>query len=102
MPEASERHGNMTCVGGYTHGATGRILVYRYCQCELTRARQCHRHGGHPIMLNQVGREMHTADVDWPDPPLPLAAAERNRIGALLILLALMGLVAMVVSFLAR
>jgi len=53
-------------------------------------------------MLNQVGREMHTADVDWPDPPLPLAAAERNRIGALLILLALMGLVAMVVSFLAR
>ena len=53
-------------------------------------------------MLNEVGREMHTADVDGPDLPLPLAAAERNRIGALLILLALVGLVAMVVSFLAR
>jgi hypothetical protein len=22
-------------------------------------------------MLNQVGREMHTADVDWPDPRYP-------------------------------
>jgi len=53
-------------------------------------------------MRNEVGREMHTADVDWPDLPLPLAAAERNRIRALLILLALVGFVAMVVSFLAR
>ena len=53
-------------------------------------------------MLNQLGREMHTADVDWPDLPLPEAAAAQNRIRALLILLALVGLVAMVVSFLAR
>ena len=56
---------------------------------------------GHPIMLKELERDRHTA-VDWPDLPLPLAAAERNRIRALLILLALVGLVAMVVSFLAR
>jgi hypothetical protein len=54
-------------------------------------------------MLKELEQERHTAaDVDWPDLPLPLAAAERNRIRALLILLALVGLVAMVVSFLAR
>jgi hypothetical protein len=53
-------------------------------------------------MLNEVGRERHTAADDWPDLPLPLAAAARHRIRATLILLALMGLVAMGVSFLAR
>jgi hypothetical protein len=54
-------------------------------------------------MPNEVGRERHTAAVvDWPDLPLPLAAAARHRIRATLILLALMGLVAMGVSFLAR
>ena len=57
---------------------------------------------GHPIMLNEPGRERHTAVVDWPDLPLPEAAAAQRRIRALLILLALAGLVAMVVSFLAR
>jgi len=54
-------------------------------------------------MLDKLGRERHSAAVvDWPDLPLPRAAAARHRIRALLILLALVGLVAMVVSFLAR
>jgi len=54
-------------------------------------------------MLKELGHEKHTAaDGDWPDLPLPEAAAAQHRIRALLILLALLGLVAMVVSFLAR
>jgi hypothetical protein len=55
---------------------------------------------GHPIMLKPLGRERHT-EVDWPDLPLPETAAAQRRIRALLILLALVGLVAMVVSYLA-
>ena len=53
-------------------------------------------------MLKELGRETHTSAVDWPDLPLPEAAAAQHRIRALLVLLALVGLVAMVVSFLAR
>lgn len=54
-------------------------------------------------MRRDIGRDRHTATVgDWPDLPLPLAAAERHRITVLLILLALVGLVAMAVSFLER
>jgi hypothetical protein len=54
-------------------------------------------------MLKETGRERHTtAEVDWPDLPLPEAAAAQHRIRALLILLVVVGLVAMVVSFLAR
>jgi hypothetical protein len=56
-----------------------------------------------PIMRKDVGPDRHPAVVgDWPELPLPLAPAERHRITALLILLALVGLVAMAVSFLAR
>ena len=51
-------------------------------------------------MLKEVERERHTESiVDWPDLPLPLTAAERHRVRALLIFMALMGLVALVVSF---
>jgi hypothetical protein len=54
-------------------------------------------------MLKDVSRPKHPSpEVDWPEPPLPLAAGERRRIGAVLILLALLGLIALVVSFLAR
>lgn len=57
---------------------------------------------GHPLMLNDPWRERHTTKVvDWPDLPLPETAAAQRRIRALLILLALVGLVAMVVSYLA-
>jgi hypothetical protein len=58
--------------------------------------------GGHPLMLNDPWRERHTTKVvDWPDLPLPETAAAQRRIRTLLILLALVGLVAMVVSYLA-
>ena len=54
-------------------------------------------------MRKDVGRDRHPVAVDdWPDLPLPVAPAERHRITGLLILLALVGLVAMAVSFLAR
>jgi len=54
-------------------------------------------------MLKEVERERHTESmVDWPDLPLPLTAAERHRISALLIFIALVGLVALVVSLVAR
>ena len=54
-------------------------------------------------MLKEVARERHTESiVDWPDLPLPLTAAERHRVRALLIFMALMGLVALVVSFVVR
>jgi len=54
-------------------------------------------------MLKEVERERHTGSiVDWPDVPLPMTAAERHRVRALLIFMALMGLVALVVSFVAR
>jgi hypothetical protein len=53
-------------------------------------------------MLKELGRESRTAAVaDWPDPPLPEAAAARRRITASLILLAALGLAGMVVSYLA-
>ena len=53
-------------------------------------------------MLNDPWRERHTTKVvDWPDLPLPETAAAQRRIRALLTLLALLGLVAMVVSYLA-
>ena len=54
-------------------------------------------------MLREVERDRHTESiVDWPDLPLPLTAAERHRVQALLIFIALVGLVALVVSFVAR
>jgi hypothetical protein len=54
-------------------------------------------------MLKEVERERHTESiVDWPDLPLPLTATERHRVRALLIFMALMGLVALVVSSVAR
>ena len=54
-------------------------------------------------MLKEVERERYTESiVDWPDLPLPLTAAERHRIRAFLIFMALVGLVALVVSFVAR
>ncbi len=54
-------------------------------------------------MLKEVERERHTESiVDWPDLPLPLTAAERHRIRALLIFIALVGFVALVMSFVAR
>lgn len=54
-------------------------------------------------MLKEIERERHTESVvDWPDLPLPLTAAERHNVRALLILMALVGLVALVVSFVAR
>jgi hypothetical protein len=54
-------------------------------------------------MLKEVERERHPESVvDWPDLPLPLAAAERHRIRALLAFMALVGLVALVVSFVTR
>ncbi len=54
-------------------------------------------------MLKEVERERHTESiVDWPDLPLPLTASERRRIRALLILMALVGLVALVVSSVTR
>jgi hypothetical protein len=54
-------------------------------------------------MLKEIERERHTESiVDWPDLPLPLTAAERHRVRALLISMALVGLVALVVSFVAR
>jgi hypothetical protein len=54
-------------------------------------------------MLKEVERERHTKSiVDWPDLPLPLTVAERQRVQVLLICMALVGLVALVVSFLAR
>ena len=54
-------------------------------------------------MLKEVERERHTESiVVWPDLPLPLTAVEGHRIGALLIFMALVGLVALVVSFVAR
>jgi hypothetical protein len=57
---------------------------------------------GHPFMLNNPWRVRHTTKVvDWPDLPLPETAAAQRRISALLILLAVVGLVAMVVSYLA-
>ena len=53
-------------------------------------------------MLKEVERERHTESIDWPDVPLPMTAAERHRVRALLIVMALVGLVALVVSFVAR
>jgi hypothetical protein len=54
-------------------------------------------------MLKEVERERHTESIaDWPDLPLPLTAAERHRVRALLMVMALAGLVALVVSFVAR
>jgi hypothetical protein len=54
-------------------------------------------------MLKEDERERHTESiVDWPDLPLPLAVAERHRIRALLIFMALVGLAALVMSFVAR
>ena len=53
-------------------------------------------------MLKEAERDRHEAVVDWPDLPLPLATVARYRISATLILLATVGLVALVVSFLAR
>jgi hypothetical protein len=54
-------------------------------------------------MLKEVERERQNESiVDWPDLPLPLTASERQRIRALLILMALVGLVALVVSFVTR
>jgi hypothetical protein len=53
-------------------------------------------------MLHEVRRDTRaTEDSDWPAPLLPTAPAARRRISATLVLLALMGLVALVVSFLA-
>lgn len=52
-------------------------------------------------MLHLLQRETRAAEhSDWPAPPLPTARVSR-RIGATLISLALMGLAALVVSFLA-
>jgi hypothetical protein len=54
-------------------------------------------------MLKDVSRHRRPPpDGDWPEPPLPLAAGERRRIATVLILLALLGLIALVASFLAR
>jgi hypothetical protein len=53
-------------------------------------------------MLKEAEHERHTKSVDWPDLPLPLTVAERRRIRALLAFMALVGLVALVVSFVAR
>jgi hypothetical protein len=54
-------------------------------------------------MLKEVERERHPEPiVDWPDLPLPLTAAERHRVEALLIFMAVVGLVALVVSIMAR
>ena len=54
-------------------------------------------------MLKEVERERHTESiVDWPDVPLPLTGAERHRVSALLIFMALVGLIALVVSLVAR
>jgi len=54
-------------------------------------------------MLKEVECERHTESiVNWPDLPLPLTAAERHRIRALLVFVALVGLVALVVSLVAR
>ncbi|HZL93277.1 MAG TPA: hypothetical protein VFB99_06520 [Vicinamibacterales bacterium] len=54
-------------------------------------------------MLKEVERERHSESiVDWPDLPLPLTASERRRIRGLLILMALVGLVGLVVSFVTR
>ena len=53
-------------------------------------------------MLKEVVRERRVPDGDWPDAPLPPSAAARRRIAATLIVLALAGLVAHLVSLLAR
>ena len=54
-------------------------------------------------MLKDVSRSKHPSpQVDWPELPLPLGARERWRIGAVLILLAILGFIALVVSFLVR
>jgi hypothetical protein len=54
-------------------------------------------------MLKEVERDRRTPSVvDWPDLPLPVVVAERHRIRNMLTLLALAGLLALVVSFLAR
>ena len=67
------------------------------------RLRLVRLNGGLPIMLKEVERERHTKSiVHWPDLPLPLTAAERHRVSALLICMALAGLVALVVSFVSR
>lgn len=53
-------------------------------------------------MLTELGHESRTAAaVDWPDLPLPQAAAARRRITASLVVLAALGLVGMIVSYLA-
>lgn len=53
-------------------------------------------------MVKEPEHERPMESVDWPDLPLPLNAAERRRIRALLAFMALVGLVAQVVSFAAR
>jgi hypothetical protein len=54
-------------------------------------------------MLKELGREMRAVAVgEWPDPPLPVSAGARRRVAATLVLLALAGLAAYVVSFLAE
>ena len=53
-------------------------------------------------MLKEVVRERRAPDDDWPDAPLPLSAAARWRMAVMLIVLALAGLVAHLVSMLAR
>ena len=54
-------------------------------------------------MLREVERARHTESIgDWPDLPLPLTTSERRRIRALLSFMALVGLVALVVSFVTR
>ena len=54
-------------------------------------------------MLNEVGRETRAAALgEWLDPLLPESAGARRRIAATLVLLALAGLAAYVVSFLAE
>ena len=50
-------------------------------------------------MLRDLGREMRTVG-EWPDPLLPESAGARRRIAVTLILLALAGLVAHLVSLL--
>ena len=55
------------------------------------------------LMLTELRRARRKLTMgDWPDRQLPASAAETQRIRTRLIVLALVGLVALVVSFLAR